>query len=99
MGWSNGGGTRSALQMQQLSQQMAHVLTGSQWRAARGLFDLTERAGGPFRVSPDDTYWIVEAFRAAAAHPEMPAGWAEFAREVADKGTDALRAGQPWRWR
>lgn len=98
MGWSYGGGTRSALQMAQLGQQMAHVLPARQWRTVRVLFDAVEHADGPFVFDASVAYRYAEMFRAAAAHPKMPAEWGRFALDIADHASAAIRSGQPWRW-
>lgn len=98
MGMSYGAPTRSALQLHQLAQQMAHVLTARQWRTVRGLFDAVEHSGGPFVFDAAQAYRYAEVFRAAAAHPKMPADWGQFALDIADHASAAIRAGRPWRW-
>lgn len=98
MGWSYGGPTRSALQMEQLGQRMAHVLPARQWRTVSTLFDAVQRGGGPFVFDASVAYRYAEVFRAAAAHPKMPADWGRFARDIADHASAAIRSGRPWRW-
>ncbi len=98
MGWSYGGPTRSALQMEQLGQQMAHVLPARQWRTVRTLFDAVEHGDGPFVFDAVVAYRYAEVFRAAAAHSKMPADWGRFALDVADHASAAIRSGRPWRW-
>lgn len=98
MGWSYGGPTRSALQMEQLAQQMAHVLPARQWRTVRTLFDAVQHGDGPFVFDAVMAYRYAEVFRAAAAHPKMPAGWAAFALDIADHASAAIRSDRPWRW-
>lgn len=98
MGLSYGGPTRSALQMEQLGQQMAHVLPARQWRTVQVLFDAVEAPGGPFVFDAGQAYRYAEVFRAAAAHPKMPSDWAAFALDIADHASAAIRSGQPWRW-
>jgi hypothetical protein len=84
--------------MYELGQHMAHVLPARQWRSVRGLLDLAQRADGPFSFSPAETYRLAEAFRAAAAHPKMPACWAQSASELAEIAGQHRDAGKPWRW-
>ena len=99
MGRSYGrAGSLSAGTLNNLGQQMAHVLRGRQWRTVRGLFDLAENEDGPFSFSPADTRRMVEVFRAAAAHPLMPADWAQLAGKIAATAADSVRAGTPWEW-
>jgi hypothetical protein len=93
-----GGPTRSALQLEQLAQQMAHVLPARQWRIVQGLFDAVAHADGPFVFDASVAYRYAEVFRAAAAHPKMPADWGRFALDVADHASAAIRSGRPWRW-
>lgn len=99
MGWSYGGGTRSASAMGELGSHMAHVLPAAQWRTVRGLFDLAQTADGPFSFSPTDTRRMAEAFRAAASHWLVPRFWRKSARELAEVAERHAAAGQPWRWR
>lgn len=98
MGWTYGGPTRSALQMEQLAQQMMHVLPARQWRIVRGLFDAVQHADGPFVFDAVEACQYAEVFQAAATHPKMPADWGRIALDVADNASAAIRSGRPWRW-
>jgi hypothetical protein len=99
MGWNYGGNSsRSALQLHQLAQQMAHVLPARQWRIVQGLFDAAAHADGPFLFDASVAYRYAEVFRAAAAHPKMPADGGQFALDIADHASAAIRSGRLWRW-
>lgn len=105
MGWSishgnspRGTNYRSAGAMCEVGQQVAHVVSGSDWRAVRKLFKLANSGDGPFTISHGDAGRMALVLRKAAGHPKMPVSFREPIREVADAAQRAAAARQPWEW-
>lgn len=112
MGWSisHGNSPRgmnywSAGAMCEVGQQVAHVVSGSDWRIVRKLFRLANSSDGPFTISHREAGRMAAVLRKAAGHPMMPADFqgdglvsAGAVRELADAAQRAASARQPWEW-
>ncbi|MCT9092871.1 hypothetical protein N4G70_28960 [Streptomyces sp. ASQP_92] len=88
--------TRSALTISNLGQQLAHVLSATEWRELADLFD-----GGFADVAsipPREAGRIGELLHKAARHRLMGAEWSSLAVEIGDAAQRAARAGQNWEW-
>ncbi|MFD9630079.1 DUF7739 domain-containing protein [Streptomyces violascens] len=88
--------TRSALTISNLGQQLAHVLTGSQWRELSDLFD--GHLYLPLCIPPSRAARIGELLHKAAAHRAMEPGWGDLAILIGDAAKRAARVGQGWEW-
>ena len=111
MGWtiSHGNSTRgtnyrSAGAMHDVGQQVAHIVTGKEWRTVEKLFK-AQHADGPFSIPPREAGKMAAVLRKAAAHPLMPRSFvgdslvsADAVRELADAAQRAATARQPWEW-
>ncbi|MFE9736114.1 hypothetical protein ACFYO9_37310 [Streptomyces sp. NPDC005863] len=88
--------TRSALTLSNLGNQLAHVLTASEWREISYLF------GGRFAdiasIPPREASRIGDLLHQAAAHRLMGAEWGTLAREIGDAARRAGHGGQQWTW-
>lgn len=54
--------------------------------------------GSPFDISPTKAAAIAAALERCAAHPKMPAEWAQEATEFATAARTAATANEPWHW-
>ena len=104
MGWNVSHGTnangefrRSYTSMSNLAQQLAHVLSTSDWRSIAYLFN--RPSGDPFTVAPAEASRVADVLRTAAVHRLMPGDWGATADELADAADRAAYAGEPWTWR
>lgn len=104
MGWNVSHGTdqdgefrRSYTSMSNLAQQLAHVLSASDWRSIAYLFNCP--SGDPFTVDPAEAGRIARVLRTAAVHRLMPGDWGATTDELADAAGRAAAAGEPWTWR
>lgn len=104
MGWNishganqNGEVRRSYTTMDNLGQQLAHVLSARDWRTLKPLF--RRRSGDPFTVSPRDAGRMARVLRTAARNRLLPTDWSLTAIELADAADSAASARQPWEWR
>ncbi|MFF4574857.1 hypothetical protein [Streptomyces sp. NPDC001410] len=104
MGWNvshdtnqHGEFRRSYTSMSNLAQQLAHVLTASDWRSIAYLFN--RPSGDPFTVDPAEAGRVAQVLHTAATHQLMPGDWGATANELADAADRAAAAGQPWEWR
>jgi hypothetical protein len=89
---------RSALQLDNLARQLAHVMPGRDWRAVRGVFDQAQKADGPFTVSWADAGRIADALNLAVTHPLMPSDWGELTGQIAAAADRAAKDREPWSW-
>jgi hypothetical protein len=89
---------RSALQLENLSKQVAHVTTGAKWRIVLPLFDQAQNAPGPFEFSWREAGPIADVLRLAACHALMPDDWAQDAHKLADAADTAAKRRESWRW-
>lgn len=97
MSWTIGGDMRrSDASIHNLGKQIAHVLPDRQWRKVMPLFK--DRAGDPFTVHHKVAGRMAAVLQVAAAHPKMPADWAQDARALAASAQTAARTRQPWKW-
>ncbi|MER6350631.1 hypothetical protein ABT186_01945 [Streptomyces sp. NPDC001634] len=89
-------GPKSALTISNLGQQLAHVLTASEWREINDLF------GGGFadiaRIPPTEAERIGDLLHKAARHRLMPTNWADLATDIGDAAHRAATARQNWKW-
>lgn len=88
---------RSYTSIDNLGQQIAHVLPGRDWRRIRAIFD--RRSGDPFTVTARDAGDMARILAAAASHPKMPRDWAQDARQLADSARKAADTRSAWTWR
>lgn len=112
MGWSishgsspRGANYRSASAMHEVGQQVAHLVSGSDWRTVRKLFKLANSGDGPFTIPPREAGKMAGVLRKAASHPLMPRRFvggslvsADAVRELADAAQRAATARQTWEW-
>lgn len=105
MGWSishgnspRGTNYRSAGAMVEVGQQVAHLVTGAEWRTVKKLFKLANSGDGPFAISHRDAGRMAAVLHKAAGHPKMPVSFQGPIREVADAAQRAASARQPWEW-
>lgn len=100
MGWSTSHDTanRSADAIQEVGQQVAHVVTAKDWRTVQPLFHLANRADGPFTVPAREAGRMALVLGKAAAHSLMPAAWAGDVAALAKAAQRAATARQPWEW-
>lgn len=113
MGWtiSHGNSTRgtnyrSGGAMSDVGQQVAHVVSGRDWRTVQKLFKLANSSDGSFSIPPREAGKMAAVLRKAADHPMMPTRFvgdslvsADAVRELADAAQRAAAARQPWEWR
>lgn len=104
MGWNISHGTnqngemrRSYTSMDNLGQQLAHVLSARDWRILKPLF--ARRSADPFTISPRDAGRMAGVLHAAARNPLLPTDWSLTAVELADSAQNAAAARQSWEWR
>lgn len=97
---------RSGSAMHEVGQQVAHLVTASDWRVVKDLFHLAQRADGPFSIPASKAGPMAAVLRKAADHPLMPATFqgdglvsAPAVRELADAAGRAAAAREPWEWR
>ena len=112
MGWSishgnspRGTNYRSASAMHDVGKQVAHLVSGREWRTVAKLFNLANSGDGPFSIPPREAGKMATVLRKAADHPLMPARFigeslvsAAAVRELADAADRAASTRQPWRW-
>jgi hypothetical protein len=89
---------RSALQLHNLSREVAHVTTSKQWRIVLPLFDQAQRADGPFDISWREAGPIADVLRLAACDERMPEDWGRDAHRIADAADTAAKQREPWHW-
>ncbi|MEU5900586.1 DUF7739 domain-containing protein [Streptomyces venezuelae] len=89
-------GTRSALTISNLGNQLAHVLAANEWREIKYLF------GGQFSdivtIPPQEAFRIGDLLHQAADHRLMDPSWGILAREIGDAARMAGASGQNWTW-
>jgi hypothetical protein len=88
----------SALQLDNLSRQVAHVVTSKDWRIVLPLFDQLQHADGPFDITPSEAGPIANVLRLAACSPRMSDGWDTVAHQLADAADTAAKQREPWHW-
>jgi hypothetical protein len=88
--------TRSATQIGNLGQHLAHTLSGSEWREIAHLFD--GRLSAPVYTPPTQASRIGALLHKPAGHPAMDPGWGDLASLLGDAAQHAARAGQNWEW-
>ncbi|MCQ8831777.1 DUF7739 domain-containing protein [Streptomyces malaysiensis] len=100
MGWSTSHDTthRSADAIQEVGQQVAHVATGKDWRTVQPLFQLANRADGPFTIPAREAGRMAAVLEKAAGHSLMPIAWRTEVASLADAAQRAATARQPWEW-
>ena len=88
--------SRSALTISNLGQHLAHVLSASDWRTIRHLFDGSFRdiAETPHRQAGQ----YAQILHRAAADRRMPTDWADLAEIFAAAAQHAADAREPWVW-
>lgn len=87
---------RSALTIENLGHQLAHVLPARDWNQVRHLFD--GHFCGELAIDPATAGRIADILRAAAEHHLMPREWAREADKFANAARRASRAGETWNW-
>ncbi|MEU1663585.1 hypothetical protein ABZ547_08215 [Streptomyces sparsogenes] len=75
------------------------MLSAKDWRAVHKLFNLANRADGPFTISARDAGRMATVLNKAASHSLMPAAWRGEVAQLADAAQCAATARQPWEWR
>ncbi|MGW3427948.1 DUF7739 domain-containing protein [Streptomyces melanosporofaciens] len=105
MGWSishgnspRGTNYRSATAMYEVGQQVAHVVTGREWRTVEKLFKLANSGDGPFTIPHREAGQMALVLRKAAAHRLMPRTFTANVRELAKAAQRAATARQSWEW-
>lgn len=88
---------RSATAVAALGHHLAYVLSPSDWREIKYLFD-GKRMSDDELVGPDKARRIASILRKAAAHPKMSADAARDAHEFAGAAAHAAASGEPWMW-
>lgn len=91
----NGEERLSCLSIDQLGEQLAHVLPGHDWAKIRHLFAGKQDI---VKVASAAAQGYAAILRAAATSQRMPANWAGEAHLVADAADRAAQAGEPWMW-
>jgi hypothetical protein len=89
-------GSRSALTISNLGQQLAHVLSAREWREIADLFD--GRFSDVASIPPRQAGRIGDLLHKAARHRLTGAEWADLAVEIGDAAQRAAHAGQNWQW-
>lgn len=79
-----------------MGQQIAHAVSGRDWRTVRHLF--TGRLPDDFLIAPSQAGQIAAVFATAAGHPLMPDDWAATIRRWSAAGARAHASGEPWSW-
>lgn len=79
-----------------LGQQLAYVLSSSDWRQISHLF--SGRLPDDYLINPADAGVIADIFAKAARHPKMPRDLGAPVRRWATAGYRAFQAGEPWSW-
>lgn len=93
---SNGEERRSCLSVNQLGEQLAHVLPAGDWNLLAPLFGPGFR--DPVTVPPTKARKLAKILSRAAGHRLMPKEWADEARLFAAAAGRAADAGQGWKW-
>lgn len=88
---------RSATAVAALGRHLAYVLSPSDWRTVRHLFD-GKRMSDDELIGPAEARKIAAVLRKAAAHPKMSADGALDAAEFATAASLAADSGEPWTW-
>lgn len=103
MGWNVSHGSnqygeerRSYTTISNLAQQLAHVLSGSEWAELRPIF--ANESDHDLHVPPRQAALAADLLDKAAGHRKMARDWGGEARLFAAAARRASQAGQMWRW-
>lgn len=89
-------GPKSATQIGNLGQHIAHTLTGSEWRELSHLFD--GHLYAPVHTPPAQAGRIAALLAKAATHRAMDPEWAQLAHLLSASARRAAAANETWKW-